>query len=77
MRDQMFELEINERLKTFLNQNIEFNEYRAFINHTSVKSLEEMIMFITKKLFSKNNWDEIEDWVVVFYILTGRIALQN
>ena len=73
----MFELEINERLKTFLNQNIEFNEYRAFINHTSVKSLEEMIMFITKKLFSKNNWDEIEDWVVVFYILTGRIALQN
>ena len=77
MRDQMFEREINERLKTFLNQNIEFNEYRAFIHHTSVKSLEEIIVFITKKLFSKNNWNEIEDWVVVFYILTGRIALQN
>jgi hypothetical protein len=60
-----------------LNQNIEFNEYRAFIHHTSVKSLEEIIVFITKKLFSKNNWNEIEDWVVVFYILTGRIALQN
>ena len=77
MRDQMFEREINERLKTFLNQNIEFNEYRAFIHHTSVKSLEEIIVFITKELFSKNNWNEIEDWVVVFYILTGRIALQN
>lgn len=77
MCDQVFELEINERLKTFLNQNIEFNEYRAFINHASIKSLEEMIMFITNKLFSKNNWNEIEDWVVVFYILTGRIALQN
>ena len=73
----MFEREINERLKTFLNQNIEFNEYRAFIHHTSVKSLEEIIVFITKELFSKNNWNEIEDWVVVFYILTGRIALQN
>lgn len=77
MRDQMFEREINERLKTFLNQHIEFNEYRAFIHHTSVKSLEEMIVFITNKIFSKNNWNEIEDWVVVFYILTGRIALQN
>jgi len=77
MRDQMFEREINERLKTFLNQHIEFNEYRAFIHHTSVKSLEEMIVFITNKIFSKNNWNGIEDWVVVFYILTGRIALHN
>ena len=55
MRDQMFEREINERLKTFLNQHIEFNEYRSFIHHTSVKSLEEMIIFITNKIFSKNN----------------------
>jgi glycosyltransferase involved in cell wall biosynthesis len=77
MRDQMFEREINERLKTFLNQHIEFNEYRAFIHSTSVKSLEEMIVFITNKIFSKNNWNGIEDWVVVFYILTGRIALHN
>ena len=46
MRDQMFEREINERLKTFLNQHIEFNEYRAFIHSTSIKSLEEMIVFI-------------------------------
>ena len=61
----MFEREINERLKTFLNQNIEFNEYRAFINHTSVKSLEEMIMFITKKLFSKNNRQNISLRVIV------------
>jgi len=77
MFDEILEQEINERLKTFLSQHIELNENIVFINNASVQSLEDTIVFIMDKLFSKNNWNKIEDWVVVFYILTGRVALQN
>jgi glycosyltransferase involved in cell wall biosynthesis len=73
----VFEREISERLKIFLGCNHALSHYKVFIDDNSNLNLEGILDFMINTLFAKNNWNDIDDWTIVFYILTGRFALKN
>ena len=77
MPNPVLEREISERLKVFLESNQAFSEYSIFVERGSIRNLEGMLDLMINTVFSKNNWKDVDEWVIVFYILTGRIALQN
>ncbi len=77
MPNPVLEREISERLKVFLESNQAFSEYSIFVERGSIRNLESMLDLMINTVFSKNNWKDVDEWVIVFYILTGRFGLRN
>ena len=77
MPNPMLEREISERLKVFLESNQAFSEYSIFVERGSIRNLESMLDLMINTVFSKNNWKDVDEWVIVFYILTGRFGLRD
>ena len=77
MSNPMLEREVRERLKIFLGCNNALSEYNVFIERYPNLNLESILDLMINTVFSKNNWRDIKDWVIVFYILTGRFGLKN
>ena len=77
MPNPMLEREISERLKVFLESNQAFLEYSIFVERDSIRNLESMLDLMINTVFSKNNWKDVDEWVIVFYILTGWFGLRN
>lgn len=73
----MLEREISNRLRIFLGCHEALSKYNVFVERQPNLNLESIIDLMLNTVFSKNNWSDIKDWVIVFYILTGRIGLKN
>lgn len=73
----VLEREISERLKVFLECNHTLSEFSIFLERDTHLNLESILDLMINKVFSKNNWNDINDWIIVFYVLTGRFGLKN
>jgi len=77
MANPIVEHEILERLKIFLKYSDRWSEHQVFLERRSVLNLESILDLMLNQVFSKNDLRDIEEWVIIFYILTGRFGLKN